>query len=143
MSTATATTIADVPLDDWRAQVRAHVAGGDRFAGVYSTHHGDAAQLHAMLVGADTVSCLRSRLWPDADGLLSYPALSSVAHALAFAHAAGCHPPSSMRPPPALPTRSLLIRVRGWIAAAALCAGGASIWPPIGLRGNEAARQQS
>lgn len=52
------------------------VAGGDRFAGVYASHRGDAAQLHGLLVGGDTVSCLRTELTPDAAGALVYPSLT-------------------------------------------------------------------
>jgi formate hydrogenlyase subunit 5 len=43
---------------------------------VYTSHRGDAAQLHALAVGGDTVSCLRTELSPEADGSLSYPSLT-------------------------------------------------------------------
>jgi formate hydrogenlyase subunit 5 len=76
MTTAETTAIADLRLDDWHAQVGARVAAGDRFAGVYSTHRGDAAQLHALLVGGAVVRCVRTMLMPGADGSLAYPALT-------------------------------------------------------------------
>lgn len=57
-------------------KLAARVSGGDRFAGIYGSHRGDAAQLHALLVGRATVSCLRTELAPDAEGSLAYPALT-------------------------------------------------------------------
>ncbi|OHV05177.1 NADH-quinone oxidoreductase subunit C [Mycobacterium talmoniae] len=76
MTAATPTAVVDLPLDQWHAQLGERVAAGDRFAGVYSSHRGDGAQLHALLVGASTVSCLRTQLTPTGDGSLSYPALT-------------------------------------------------------------------
>jgi formate hydrogenlyase subunit 5 len=96
MSTVAATT-ADLPLDEWHAHVAQRVDGGDRFAGVYSTHQGDAVQLHALLVAGSTVSCLRTRLMPDADGALSYPALTPVVPA-AFWYERALHDLSAVVP---------------------------------------------
>jgi formate hydrogenlyase subunit 5 len=76
MSISPTTTVVDLPLDEWRSAVIDRVAAGERFAGVYAAHRGDAVQLHAVLVGTAAVSCLRARLSPDADGSLSYPSLS-------------------------------------------------------------------
>jgi formate hydrogenlyase subunit 5 len=76
MSSAPATDSVDLPLDRWRADVVEHVTGGYRFAGVYASHDGEAAQLHALLVGGAWVSCLRTRLTPDVEGSMSYPALT-------------------------------------------------------------------
>lgn len=52
------------------------VDAGDRFVGVYVSHRGDAAQLHALLVGGDGVACLLALLTPAGDGSLTYPALT-------------------------------------------------------------------
>ncbi|WP_343601097.1 NADH-quinone oxidoreductase subunit C [Mycobacterium sp.] len=49
---------------------------GERFAGVYGTDRENAVQLHALLVGADSVSCLRTEVVPDADGSLPYASLT-------------------------------------------------------------------
>jgi formate hydrogenlyase subunit 5 len=76
MKTVTATTVIDVPLDQWHTRVAKHVGDGDRFAGVYCTHRGDEAQLHALLVGPVAVAALRAQLTPDDDGGLSYPSLT-------------------------------------------------------------------
>jgi formate hydrogenlyase subunit 5 len=76
MTAAEMTTVADLPLDQWRDQITARVAGGDRFAGIYGSHSGDAAHLHGLLVGGSVVSCLRTLIRPDGDGSLSYPALT-------------------------------------------------------------------
>lgn len=76
MSTAPTTTVVDLSLDEWRSGLAHRVAAGQRFAGVYSTHRGNAVQLHALLVSADSVSCLRTELTPDADGSLCYPSLT-------------------------------------------------------------------
>jgi formate hydrogenlyase subunit 5 len=70
-------TVVDLGFDQWRQQLATRVAGGDRFAGVYASHNGEAARLHALLVGASAVSCLRTTLTPDADGSMCYPALTS------------------------------------------------------------------
>jgi formate hydrogenlyase subunit 5 len=70
------TTIADLPLGQWRDQITARVADGERFAGVYASHVGDSAYLHGLLVGGSAVSCLRTLIAPDGDGSLSYPALT-------------------------------------------------------------------
>lgn len=70
------TTVADLELNEWRAQIIERVTAGERFAGLYATHRGDAAQLHALLVGGDSVSCLRAGLSPETDGSLSYPSLT-------------------------------------------------------------------
>lgn len=74
--TSTTTDAVDLPLQRWRAQVVEHVAAGYRFAGVYATHDEETAQLHALLVGEAWVSCLRTRLAPDSQGAMSYPALT-------------------------------------------------------------------
>ncbi|OCB56086.1 NADH-quinone oxidoreductase subunit D [Mycobacterium malmoense] len=74
--TLVTTEAVDLPLDQWRAQVVEHVGNGYRFAGVYSSHHGEAATLHALLVGSARVSCLRTRLAADSGGAMSYPALT-------------------------------------------------------------------
>lgn len=76
MTSATTTDLIDLPLARWRAQVVEHVGAGDRFAGVYASHDAKTAQLHALLVGGAWVSCLRTRLTPDADGSMSYPSLT-------------------------------------------------------------------
>jgi formate hydrogenlyase subunit 5 len=76
MSLAPTTAVVDLSLDQWRTAVVDRVAAGERFAGVYGAHRGDAVQLHALIVGDDSVSCLRAELSPDADGGLSYPSLS-------------------------------------------------------------------
>lgn len=83
--TATVSTQAlDLPFDEWRAQVTAHVAAGYRFAGMYASHDtsgpGDSAaetaQLHALLVGTTWVGCLRTRLELSGNHSLSYQALT-------------------------------------------------------------------
>jgi formate hydrogenlyase subunit 5 len=76
MNTSTATTVIDLPLDQWHTGVAKHVADGDRFAGVYCTHRGDTAQLRALLVGPSGVVCVRAELTPGDDGALTYPALT-------------------------------------------------------------------
>jgi formate hydrogenlyase subunit 5 len=76
MTSTTTTSLIDVPLDRWRAQVVEHVAAGYRFAGLYASHGVETAQLHALLVGGAWVSCLRARLTPDSDDSMSYPALT-------------------------------------------------------------------
>ncbi len=76
MNTTTTTTVIDLVLDEWRTRVVDLVARGERFAGVYSTHRGDVAQLHALLVGAASLACLRTELSPQTDGSLSYPSLT-------------------------------------------------------------------
>ncbi len=76
MTSTTQTDALDLPLDRWRPQVVEHVAAGYRFAGVYASHDGEAAQLYALLVGATSVSCFRARLAPDPDGSLSYASLT-------------------------------------------------------------------
>lgn len=97
MTTEVATSVADLPLDQWHAQVAARVAGGDRFAGVYGSHRGDTAQLHALLVARATVSCLRTRLAPDAEGSLAYPALTPAVPA-AFWYERALHDLSGVVP---------------------------------------------
>jgi formate hydrogenlyase subunit 5 len=76
MSVAPTTSVVDLSLHVWRTQVADRVAAGERFAGVYGTHRGDAVQLHALLVAAHSVGCLRTELSPDADGALAYPSLT-------------------------------------------------------------------
>lgn len=76
MISTTTTDAVDLPLERWRQDVIAHVAAGYRFAGVYAAHDMETAQLHALLVGGSWVSCLRTRLAPDAEGITSYPALT-------------------------------------------------------------------
>jgi len=76
MTAAALTMVVDLPLDQWRDRIIACVAGGDRFAGVYGSHSGDAAYLHGLLVGDSVVSCLRALITPDNTGSLSYPALT-------------------------------------------------------------------
>lgn len=76
MTAATVTHAFDLTLDRWRRQVVEYVAAGSRFAGVYTSHGVDTAQLHALLVGGAQVSCLRTRLTPDSEGALTYPALT-------------------------------------------------------------------
>jgi formate hydrogenlyase subunit 5 len=76
MTAAALTMVVDLPLDQWRDRITARVAAGDRFAGVYGSHSGDAAYLHGLLVGGSVVSCLRTLIAPDDEGSLSYPALT-------------------------------------------------------------------
>jgi len=76
MNVTAATHVVDLPLQQWHAEIVRRVAEGQRFAGVYSTHRGNAAQLQALMVGADTVNCLRTELMPDDEGALSYPSLT-------------------------------------------------------------------
>jgi formate hydrogenlyase subunit 5 len=76
MNPTTTTDTLDLPLDQWRAQLVDHVDNGYRFAGVYASHDVETAQLHALLVGGAWVSCLRTRLTPDPDGTMAYPALT-------------------------------------------------------------------
>lgn len=51
MTAAATTTVIDLPLDRWHAEVSARVGSGDRFAGVYASHSGDTVLLHALVVG--------------------------------------------------------------------------------------------
>lgn len=76
MTAAALTMVVDLPLDQWRDRITGRVGGGDRFAGVYGSHRGDAAYLHGLLVGGSVVSCLRTLITPGDDGSLSYPALT-------------------------------------------------------------------
>jgi len=76
MTSATATDVVDLSLERWRADVIAHVAAGYRFAGLYAAHDAETAQLHALVVGGAWISCLRTRLTPDTNGSMSYPALT-------------------------------------------------------------------
>jgi formate hydrogenlyase subunit 5 len=76
MSVAPTTNVVDLPLDTWRTQVVDRVGAGERFAGVYGTDREAAVQLHVLLVGADSVSCLRTAVAPDAGGALSYASLT-------------------------------------------------------------------
>ena len=76
MTSMAAGVVVDLPVAEWRAQVVARVAQGQRFAGVYCTHRGDTAHLHALLVGVDGVDCLRATLTAGDDGFLSYSALT-------------------------------------------------------------------
>jgi Ni,Fe-hydrogenase III large subunit len=77
--------------------VSARVDGGERFAGLYSAHCGEAAQLHALLIDGGVVSCLRTRVTPDPDGLLSYPALTPAVPA-AFWYERALHDLSGVVP---------------------------------------------
>jgi formate hydrogenlyase subunit 5 len=77
MTSTAAGVVVDLPVAQWHAQVIARVADGQRFAGAYCTHRGDTAQLHALLVGAAGVDCLRANLTAGDDGSLTYPALTS------------------------------------------------------------------
>jgi len=76
MTAAALTMVVDLPADQWRDRITARVGAGDRFAGVYGSHSGDAAYVHGLLVGGSVVSCLRTLIAPDDDGSLSYPALT-------------------------------------------------------------------
>jgi formate hydrogenlyase subunit 5 len=76
MTSTTITDAVDLPLDRWREHVVEHVAAGYRFAGVYAAHDLEIAQLHALLVGDSWVSCVRTRLVPNSEGTISYPALT-------------------------------------------------------------------
>ncbi len=71
VTTAVEMTVVDLAPEQWRQQIATRVAGGDRFAGVYASHNADAARLHALLVGASEVSCLRTTLTPAVDGSMS------------------------------------------------------------------------
>jgi formate hydrogenlyase subunit 5 len=97
MMPAASTAVVDLPLGQWHAQVTEGVAAGDRFAGVYCTHHGDAAQLHALLVGHSAVSCLRTMLAPDDSGVVAYPALTPTVPA-AFWYERALHDLSGVVP---------------------------------------------
>jgi formate hydrogenlyase subunit 5 len=97
MTTEVATTVADLPLDQWHDQVAARVAGGDRFAGIFGSHHGDTATLHALLVARATLSCLRTELAPDAADSLAYPALTPAVPA-AFWYERALHDLSGVVP---------------------------------------------
>ncbi|MBS4726854.1 NADH-quinone oxidoreductase subunit C [Mycobacterium sp. SM1] len=90
-------TVADLPLEQWHARVAARVAAGERFAGVYASHHGDTATLHALLVARATVSCVRTELAPDAAGSLAYPALTPAVPA-AFWYERALHDLSGVVP---------------------------------------------
>ena len=48
MTSTAAGVVVDLPVAQWHAEVIARVADGQRFAGVYCTHRGDTAQLHAL-----------------------------------------------------------------------------------------------
>ena len=76
MSAAALTMVVDLPLDQWCDRITGRIAEGDRFAGVYGSHRGDAAYVHGLLVGGSVVSCLRTLITPGGDGSLSYPALT-------------------------------------------------------------------
>jgi formate hydrogenlyase subunit 5 len=76
VTAASLTMVVDLPLDQWRDRITGRVTGGDRFAGVFGSHSGDAAYLHGLLVGGAVVSCLRTLIAPDGEGSLSYPALT-------------------------------------------------------------------
>lgn len=97
MTSTTTTDTVDLPLDRWHSQVVDHVAHGYRFAGVYASHHDETAQLHALLVGGAWVSCLRTRLTPEADDTLSYPALTPAVPA-AFWYERALHDLSGVVP---------------------------------------------
>ncbi|QZA06328.1 NADH-quinone oxidoreductase subunit C [Mycolicibacter heraklionensis] len=75
MTAAATTTVIDLPLDRWHAEVSARVGSGDRFAGVYASHSGDTVLLHALVVGGPVVGCLRTRL-ESGPGALSYRSLT-------------------------------------------------------------------
>ena len=77
MTSTTTGGVVDLPMPQWRASVVARVVEGQRFAGVYCTHRGDTAQLHALLVGDNGVHCLRATLTASDDGPLTYPALTA------------------------------------------------------------------
>jgi formate hydrogenlyase subunit 5 len=96
MTTAATTELA-LPLDDWRTEVLSRLAGGARFAGMYCTHHGDDAQLRALLVTRSGVDCLYTRLRPDQHGTLVYPALTPVVPA-AFWYERALHDLSGVLP---------------------------------------------
>jgi formate hydrogenlyase subunit 5 len=76
MTAAATAAVVDLPLQAWREQITARVGGGERFAGVYGSHTGEAAHVQALLVGGSVVSCLRTLITPDGDGSLCYPALT-------------------------------------------------------------------
>ena len=75
MTTATTTEL-QLPLPRWRDEVLSRLTRGARFGGLYTTHHGEHAQLRALLVTRTDVDCLVAQLTPDARGGLSYPALT-------------------------------------------------------------------
>jgi formate hydrogenlyase subunit 5 len=76
MTAAVTASVVDLALEQWREQITDRVSGGERFAAVYGSHHGEAAYLQALLVGSSAVSCLRTLITPDGDGSLRYPALT-------------------------------------------------------------------
>jgi len=76
MTSTAAGVLVDLPVSRWRSQVVARVAEGQRFAGVYCSHRGDTARLHALLVTDGGVDCLRATLTAGDDGSLTYPSLT-------------------------------------------------------------------
>jgi Ni,Fe-hydrogenase III large subunit len=74
--TTAATTELQLPLPEWRTAVLQRLAGGARFAGLYTTHDRDDARLRALLVTRTDVECLSAALTADTSGALSYPALT-------------------------------------------------------------------
>lgn len=76
MTSTAAGVVVDLPIPQWRLQVVARVAQGQRFAGVYCTHRGHTAQLHALLVTDAGVDCLRAPLTGGDDGSLCYSSLT-------------------------------------------------------------------
>lgn len=75
MTAAAETRVLDVPLSRWHREVAERYHAGERFAGMYCTHRGDTAVLHALLVGAG-VTCLRATLTPDEKGQLAFASLT-------------------------------------------------------------------
>lgn len=73
-STCTATVAQD--FDTWRAELLHRVRAGARFGGLYGTDHDGACDLTVLLTTPAGVDSLRTRIDPDADGRLRYPALS-------------------------------------------------------------------
>jgi len=69
--------VSSLPMSSWRRAVVESVAGGQRFAGMYSTDRGGTAGLVAMLATANGIRCLETLVEPDADGMLHYPSLAT------------------------------------------------------------------
>src|ERR1700739_2064782 len=74
--TTAATIELQLPLAEWRTELLSRLAGGARFAGIYTSHRGENAPLRALLVTRTGVDCLCAELTPRAGGELSYPALT-------------------------------------------------------------------
>jgi len=66
-----------LPMPSWRRAVVDSVAGGQRFAGMYSTDRDGTAGLVAMLATANGIRCLETLVERDTDGMLHYPSLAA------------------------------------------------------------------